>query len=185
MTDTPSSPNTPPTKEPTRRQRLEELESFAEGFSAFDERMKKVLNPLAEQFAKLKLDFPSRAALGTDRISPPIYFPPTPEESNAFQGAAVLLKRLAAAITHWRGQLSGGVEPAIVAVLQGGTQVRVTRLATESFHGIRIDGEIDGTPCMILAHQSTVQLLCFPLKIEPERGSRRIGFIIDGEQSEA
>lgn len=56
------------------------------------------------------------------------------------------------------------------------------RLAEESFHGIRIEGKIDGNPCMVMAHQATVQLLCYIEKVEKEESRRSIGFIINGEE---
>jgi len=111
---------------------------------------------------------------------------PTSEERNHYQSASVLMKRLANAITQWRGQLTENVQPAIVAILHGGVQVDVTTLAQESFHGIRVEGTVNGIPCIVLAHQSTVQLLCYIQPINPpETPRRKIGFIIDGESSEA
>lgn len=111
---------------------------------------------------------------------------PTFEENNNFQSAGALLRRLAESITQWRSALPEEVQPAIVAILQGGIQIDVERLAQESFHGIRIEGTTQGSPCVVLAHQATVQLMCFVQPIQPpERPPRRIGFVIDGEESQA
>lgn len=74
---------------------------------------------------------------------------PTPEEGNHYQSAGVLMKRLANAITQWRGQLPENVQPAIVAILHGGVQIDVTTLAQESFNGIRVEGTVNGVPCII------------------------------------
>jgi hypothetical protein len=104
--------------------------------------------------------------------------------ANEYQSAGVLMRRLADTLTQWRQQLPADEEPAILAVLYGGIQVSVERLAQESFHGIRIEGQMNGSPCMLLAHQSTVQLLCFVKKVEPKQVKRRIGFIIDGEEEQ-
>ncbi len=104
--------------------------------------------------------------------------------ANEYQSAGVLMRRLADTITQWREQLPADEEPAILAVMFGGIQINVERLAQESFHGIRIEGQMNGSPCMLLSHQSTVQLLCFVRKVEPENTKRRIGFIIDGEEEE-
>ena len=126
-------------------------------------------------------------ALPTVRIPEPIQLPKfqTLEENNNFQSAGALLKRLAESIAKWRQQLPDDVQPAIVAVLHGGIQIDVASLAQESFHGIRIEGKTQGSPCVVLAHQATVQLLCFvqPIK-SPEQPRKRIGFVIDGEESQ-
>lgn len=111
---------------------------------------------------------------------------PTAEETNQFQSAAVLLRRLAESIRQWRSSLPEDLQPAVVALLNGGVQIDVNSLAQESFHGIRIEGQIQGQHCVVLAHQSTVQLLCIAQPIAPpERPKRAIGFIIDGLPSEA
>ena len=73
-------------------------------------------------------------------------------------------------------------QPAILAILYGGTQISVDRLTQESFHGIRVEGNIKGAPCVVLAHQASVQMLCFAEKIENEEDKKRIGFIIDGKE---
>lgn len=103
---------------------------------------------------------------------------------NEYRSAGAMMRRLADTIVQWRQQLAEDEEPGILAVLHGGIQINVERLAQESFHGIRIEGNMNGSPCMLLAHQSTVQMLCFVKKVEKEAPRRRIGFIIDGEEEE-
>jgi hypothetical protein len=71
---------------------------------------------------------------------------PGPEESNAYQSARALMMRLADSIIQWRHQLPSDRQPAILAVLNGGLQIAVERLAEESFHGIRIEGRSTATP---------------------------------------
>lgn len=106
-------------------------------------------------------------------------------KNNEYQSAGIFMRRLADTIVQWRAQLPEDEEPAILAVMHGGIQINVERLAQESFHGIRIEGNMNGSPCMLLAHQSSVQMLCFVKKVEKETERRRIGFIIDGEEEEA
>ena len=108
----------------------------------------------------------------------------SPHEENEYQSAGALMRRLADTIMQWRQQLPEDMEPAILAVMNGGIQINVERLAQESFHGIRIEGNMNGSPCMLLAHQSTVQMLCFVKKVEEPKVKRRIGFIIDGQEEE-
>lgn len=106
------------------------------------------------------------------------------ENSNEYRSAGMLMRRLADTVIQWRAQLPEDEQPAILAILNGGIQINVLRLAQESFHGIRIEGTINGSPCMLLSHQSSVQLLCYVEKVEKEEFRRRIGFIIDGEEEE-
>jgi len=134
------------------------------------------------------LDLMKNLTLPSMPIPEPIRMPriPTFEENNHFQNSGVLLRRLADSITQWRSALPEDVQPAIIAILHGGIQIDVERLAQDSFHGIRIEGRTQGSPCVVLAHQATVQLLCFVQAIQPpERPSRPIGFVIDGEESQA
>jgi queuine/archaeosine tRNA-ribosyltransferase len=106
-------------------------------------------------------------------------------QENSYQSARALLQRLSQTMTDWRKELDDDVQPAIVAILNGGIRIDVERMAQESFHGIRIEGLLNGNPCMLLSHQSSVQLLCFVQKIEKEKPRRKIGFIIDGIETEA
>ena len=110
--------------------------------------------------------------------------PRNPLEENRYRSAGELMRRLADTVTQWRAQVSADSQPAILAILHGEVQINVTLLAEESYHGIRIEGLIDGNPCMLLAHQSSVQLLCYVARVEPEETPRKIGFIIDGETRE-
>jgi hypothetical protein len=111
---------------------------------------------------------------------------PTDEEKSQFQGSAVLLRRLAESIRRWRCTLPDGMQPAVFALLNSGVQIDVKSFAQESFHGIRIEGEFNGTSCVVLAHQSSVQLLCMAQPIQPPvRPYRAIGFMIEGQVSEA
>jgi hypothetical protein len=119
----------------------------------------------------------------------PVFEPiqmPSSEERNEYQSAAVLLQELATTITTWRAALSETMQPAVVALLQGGVQVQVQNLAQISFHGIRIEGRINGKPCVLLSHQASIQILCLAEEIAPPETPRRpIGFIIDGQLSTA
>jgi len=122
----------------------------------------------------------------SDPVSVPLPNIPTVEGTNTFQSSGMLLRRLANAISRWRAQLAQDVQPAIIAILHGGIQIEVDCLAEESFHGIRIDGRLGGSPCVLLAHQATVQLLCYVQPVQPPEHPRRsIGFVIGGEESEA
>lgn len=107
---------------------------------------------------------------------------PTQEEVNRYQSAGILVSRLADSIKQWREQLPSDQQPAILAILNGGVQISVERLAEESFHGIRIEGKIADVPCMILAHQATLQLICYIEKVDEGKDRTSIGFVIGGEE---
>jgi hypothetical protein len=106
------------------------------------------------------------------------------EKINDYRSSGELIRSLANTIKQWRKHMPKDAEPAIVAMLNGGLQVQVTRLVQESFHGIRIEGTAGGNPCMVLSHQSNIELLCYVQQVPEEEPERRIGFVIDGEETE-
>jgi hypothetical protein len=73
-------------------------------------------------------------------------------QENSYQSSRALLQRLSQTMTDWRKELGDDVQPAIVAILNGGIRIDVERMAQESFHGIRIEGMLNGNPCMLLSH---------------------------------
>jgi len=89
-----------------------------------------------------------------------------PENTNDFRSAGVLLKALAAEARAWSQKLPPEFRPAIVAVLHGGLQIQVRTLAQVSFDGIRIEGIMGDSPCSLLAHQDTIQLVCHAIHKE-------------------
>ena len=123
------------------------------------------------------------------RISSPEYkLPkihiPTPAEQNHFQSASVLMQSIAKEAMQWKAELPESYKPAILAVLYGGIQINVQTLSQVSFHGIRIEGSMNGAPCSVLAHQSTVQLLCYGEKVTQENAHNPIGFVWDTDRVE-
>ena len=142
------------------------------------ESLKKFLasNPAALDLSSLRYPKPSEAT--SDQIL-------ENAQENFYQSARALLQRLSQTVSEWRQQLDEDMQPVILAILNGGIQIDVERMAQESFHGIRIEGLLNGNPCMLLSHQSSVQLLCFVQKVEKENYRRKIGFIIDGVETEA
>lgn len=109
---------------------------------------------------------------------------PSQEEVNGYQSASVLMQSLADEALRWQKSVPDGYAPAIIAILYGGIQIEVHTLEKVSFHGIRIGGVMDNFPCAILAHQSTVQMLCCAQKINPDIPKRPIGFMWDGQNVE-
>ena len=102
---------------------------------------------------------------------------PDLRESNEFRSAGVLMKAIADEALSWRESLDKGLQPAIVAILQGGIQIEVLKLSQVSFHGIRIEGNMGGNSCVMFAHQANVQMLCHAVEVKEEAPKRSIGFI--------
>lgn len=101
------------------------------------------------------------------------------EDENQYRSAGVLLQALANEARAWSQQLPPDFRPAIVALLHGGLQVQVRTLAQISFDGIRIEGLMGDSPCSMLAHQNTVQLMCYAEHVgeDPDLAKHPIGFI--------
>jgi gas vesicle protein len=173
-------------------QRMERLKKSLEGIQEHTNPFKNMveelksskgnafMNALARQSDLIKQqEFPHR-----ELESIKMHNIPTFEDTNNFQSAGSLLKKLATSIQEWRSALPENMQPVIIAILHGGVQIDVESLSQESFHGIRIGGKINGAACVLLAHQSTVQLLCILQEIKPpELPKRQIGFVINGQES--
>ncbi len=117
-----------------------------------------------------------------DRISFEIPPMPTHEEVHEYQSAEVFMRSLADEALHWKATIEDGYRTAIIAILHGGIQIDVHSLAQISFHGIRIVGTLNGSPCSLLAHQATVQMLCYAEEIKPDEKRNPIGFIWRDEE---
>ncbi len=109
---------------------------------------------------------------------------PTPQEIQSGDSAGNMLRRLAQTIIEWREALPEDAQPVVTAIASGGVSVIVERMTQESHHGIRIEGNINGNPCMLLVHQANLELLCYIEKVQEVEFRRKIGFIIDGEETE-
>lgn len=117
-------------------------------------------------------------------LDPELLEPPKQEDVNFYQSASVLMKALANEAQQWKDRLPEGYRPAILALLYGGIQINAYSLAKVSFHGIRIEGTMNDAPCSILAHQSTVQILCYAEEIKEDAPRNPIGFIWDDNRVE-
>ena len=107
---------------------------------------------------------------------------PTSEERHKFESAGELVSRLAARIKQWKSQLPNNQQPVILAIMANGANVNVRQLSQESHHGVLIEGDIEGSPCMLLCHQDTLQLLCYVEEIKKEEQRREIGFHVMGKE---
>ena len=147
----------------------------------FESDIEKAAESLSRSMAKFdaaSIAFPAPVSPRLFEL-PPM---PTPEERNEYQGASVLMSALAAEALQWKNGLPQNLRPAIIAILQGGLQIQVSSLSQVSFHGIKVEGTLDGRPCSLLAHQATFQLLCYAEEIKPDAPRRPIGFIWEGHR---
>jgi len=138
--------------------------------------VQKAMEDVNKSMAKFaKINMPSIAA--PEYKIPEIPRMPTQEEINEYQSASVLMRALADEALQWKEKLPNNYKPAILAILYGGIQINVQTLSQVSFHGIRVTGTLNSAPCSILAHQSTIQLLCYAEEVNSETPRNPIGFI--------
>lgn len=109
---------------------------------------------------------------------------PVVAETDRYKSASAFMRALANEAMSWNEQLPDNFQPEILALLPGGLQIKVNVLSQVSFHGIRIDGSLNGSPCSLLGHQNTVQILCYGKEILPDDPKRPIGFIWDEDSVE-
>ena len=108
---------------------------------------------------------------------------PSPSELHRDQSAGDLLQRVAIELQLWvrAKKQAGTVEGRrwlFTAVLSDGRQVVVHQLAANGHSLIKLEGQFfDGTPCMFMAHQHSIQFLaCFIPVESPEPKGAEIGF---------
>ena len=111
---------------------------------------------------------------------PNIQFP-SKEEVEGYKSSSILMREIAREAQEWKDYCPEGSYPAVVAILSGGLQIDVDSLSKISFDGIRVKGFLNGEPCSLLSHQSTIQLLCVFHEISEENPKRPIGFIWDDQ----
>ena len=166
----------------------DEFKKAAEKYGVLAEAMKPspamqtVMEAINPKLAKV----PNFAIPALSHELRPLFIPriPAQQEINNYQSASVLMQALADDALRWKKQLTEEFRPAILAVLYGGIQIHVQTLSQVSFHGIRVEGTMNGAPCSLLAHQSTVQLLCYAEKVDAEEPKNPIGFVWDDKRIE-
>ena len=102
---------------------------------------------------------------------------PSHQEVHEYQSASVFMEAVAREALRWKESVPEDSNPAILALLYGGIQISVRSLSQVSFHGIMIEGLLNGAQCSLLAHQSTVQVLCYAEKKVEDESRNPIGFI--------
>jgi queuine/archaeosine tRNA-ribosyltransferase len=149
-----------------------------------DNTLREVLRKVKAPVQMPKFEFPSPQSFDFRMPDLSDIQIPTPQERNHYQSAATFMETTANAALEWKKQLPSDYRPLVLAILYGGTQVEVRNMAQVSFHGIQVEGNIEGSPCTLLAHQSTVQILCFAQKVMPETKKNSIGFFWESQKVE-
>ena len=107
------------------------------------------------------------------------------EQKHRFESSGEFIRRLAFRIGKWRESLPDDEEPAIFALMSNGDAVEVHTLGEDGHSSVVVEGNLNGSTCMLISHQSSFQVLCYTRKIEEEKPARKIGFHVGGEEIEA
>ena len=115
------------------------------------------------------------------------------EREHRFESAGEFITRLAHRVTKWRNSLPDDEVPVVLTFLPTGDVVEVITVGEDGHSGVVIEGLVDGSPCMFISHQASLQILCYTRKIdeleeeenELSAKKRTIGFHVGGEEIEA
>jgi len=107
------------------------------------------------------------------------------EQKHRFESSGEFIRRLASRIALWREELPDDEEPAIFALMSNGDAVEVYTIGEDGHSSVVVEGNLNGAPCMLITHQSSLQVVCYTRKIEDEKPPRMIGFHVGGEALEA
>lgn len=107
------------------------------------------------------------------------------EHKHRFESSGEFIRRLAFRVSKWREGLPDDEEPAIFALMSNGDAVSVHTLGEDGHSSVVVEGTLNGSPCMLISHQSSFQVLCYTRKIEEEKPARKIGFHVGREVIEA
>jgi len=148
------------------------------------EQMSDPMQRIKEQITR---SMPSLGVVSSPLLDPSSFKMPemaSLEERHSYESSKDLINSVVTTIRQWKNSQPVTCEPAVMALLHGGIQIEVSSLTNVSFHGLRIEGSLGGRPCIVLAHQATVQLLCYPAERIKEQPRRKIGFVVDGQLTE-
>ena len=110
------------------------------------------------------------------------------EREHRFESAGEFIRRLAHRVGKWREAVAEDEVPVVLAFLPTGDAVEVLTIGEDGHSSVVIEGLVDGSPCMFISHQASLQVLCYTRKLEQEEVKeprRMIGFHVGGEEIEA
>ncbi|MFH0851810.1 MAG: hypothetical protein V1876_03610 [Candidatus Peregrinibacteria bacterium] len=146
----------------------------------------KIPNPgkqFTEQLAKIRKQFTSPlASYSIPRISLPEIRMPSEAEKHEYESAGDFVSRLARQIHAWKKALPEDAQPVILAVLVNGLTVDAKHISADGHNVVRIVGHVDQMETMVIAHQVTLQVMCYIKKLRPDEPRYEIGFHTGQEQ---
>lgn len=110
------------------------------------------------------------------------------EREHRFESAGEFIRRLAHRVAKWREGVAEDEVPVVLSFLPTGDGVEVLTIGEDGHSSVVIEGIVDGTPCMFISHQASLQVLCYTRKLEQEEVQaprRMIGFHVGGEEIQA
>jgi hypothetical protein len=110
------------------------------------------------------------------------------EREHRFESAGEFIRRLAHRVAKWREAIAEDEVPVVLAFLPTGDAVEVLTIGEDGHSSVVIEGLVEGSPCMFISHQASLQVLCYTRKLEQEEVEaprRMIGFHVGGEEIEA
>ena len=110
------------------------------------------------------------------------------EREHRFESAGEFIRRLAHRVAKWREAIADDEVPVVLAFLPTGDAVEVLTIGEDGHSSVVIEGLVEGSPCMFISHQASLQVLCYTRKLEQEEVEaprRMIGFHVGGEEIEA
>ena len=110
------------------------------------------------------------------------------EREHRFESAGEFIRRLAHRVAKWREAVAEDEVPVVLTFLPTGDVVEVLTIGEDGHSSVVIEGLVEGSPCMFISHQASLQVLCYTSKLEKEEVEatrRMIGFHVGGEEIEA
>ena len=114
------------------------------------------------------------------------------EREHRFESAGEFITRLAHRVTKWRESLPEDQIPVVLTFLPTGDVVEVLTVGEDGHSSVVIEGLVNGSPCMFISHQASLQIMCYTRKVEEDEEEsdepakkRFIGFHVGGEEIEA
>lgn len=100
---------------------------------------------------------------------------PKSEITREEDSARILVRNLQARVNAWSELLPVDAQVAMYAMLANGEHIRVSRITAEGQNGIVIESEED--LCILLLHQTSLQLFCYGEQVEDPSKRHPIGFL--------
>ena len=93
-----------------------------------------------------------------------------------FSSSSALIQALSIQVEQWKKKLPEDTQPVLTAFLSNGTAVVVENIFRAGHNGIAIEGWINNQRCMLMVHQTSLQIICSAEKVKDGSQRRAIGF---------